>query len=214
MTDVHDLRGLQERQKVLMAELQHRTRNLLALTQSIANRTLRRSSSLAEFAREFAHRLAALSRVQGLITGVDYRNVDMRDLLTSELQAHDGQHLDSGRIRLEGPALPLPSAAAQALGLALHELATNAAKYGALAHGGGRLAVTWRIEARGSARLVVLSWKESGVTLSGAPARSGYGRELIERALPYQLGAETRLDFEPDGVHCTMVVSLQGGPDE
>src|SRR5689334_11272484 len=81
--------------------------------------TLRRSGSLGEFEREFAHRLAALSRVQGLITGVDYRNVDLRDLLTAELQAHDRKHLDTSRIRLDGPALPLSAAAAQALGLAL-----------------------------------------------------------------------------------------------
>jgi PAS domain S-box-containing protein len=213
MTDVHDLRGLQERQKVLMAELQHRTRNLLAVTQSIATQTLRRSDSLVEFEREFARRLAALSRVQGLITGVDYRNVDLRDLLTAELQAHDGKHLDSGRVRLDGPALSLPAAAAQALGLALHELATNAVKYGALAHDGGRLAVVWQIESRDSARVVVLSWKESGLSLSGTPTRSGYGRELIERALPYQLGAETRLDFEPDGIRCTIAVTLQGAAD-
>ena len=214
MTDVHDLRGLQERQKVLMAELQHRTRNLLALTQSIATQTLRRRPSLETFEREFASRLAALSRVQGVISGVDYRNVDLHDLLTAELQAHDGQHLDSGRVRLDGPALPLTAAAAQALGLALHELATNAAKYGALAHEGGRLTVTWRIEARGPTRTAVLSWKESGVKLSGASVRSGYGRELIERALPYQLEAETKLAFEPDGVHCTIAVSLPDGSDE
>jgi two-component sensor histidine kinase len=214
MTDVHDLRGLQERQKVLMAELQHRTRNLLAMTQSIATQTLRRSGSLEGFEREFARRLAALSRVQGLITGVDYRNVDLRDLLTAELQAHDGKHLDSGRVRLDGPALPLPSAAAQALGLALHELATNAVKYGALSRDKGRLTVVWRIESRDSARMIVLSWKESGMSLSGTPERSGYGRELIERALPYQLGADTRLDFESDGICCTIAVPLQGAADE
>jgi PAS domain S-box-containing protein len=214
MTDVHDLRGLQERQKVLMAELQHRTRNLLAMTQSIATQTLRRTASLRDFEREFARRLAALSRVQGLVTGVDYREVDLHDLLTAELQAHDGKHLDSGRVRLAGPALLLPAAAAQALGLALHELATNAVKYGALARDDGRLSVSWRLDSRGSERVATVSWKESGVSLSGVPERSGYGRELIERALPYQLGAETRLDFEPDGVRCTMAVSLQGPTDE
>lgn len=215
MTDVHDLRGLQERQKVLMAELQHRTRNLLALTQSIATQTLRRSPSLEVFEREFARRLGALSRVQGLITGVDYRNVDLRDLLTAELQAHDGHLLATGRVRLEGPALSLPPGASQALGLALHELATNAAKYGALAQEGGQLVVAWRIEPRDGPRTLTLVWKEGGVALSSeAPARSGYGRELIEKALPYQLGAETRLDFEPDGVRCTMSVSLQDDADE
>jgi PAS domain S-box-containing protein len=211
MTDVHDLRGLQERQKMMMAELQHRTRNLLAVTQAIAAKTLRSSPSLEAFQREFDSRLRALGRVQVLISGIDYQNVDLRDLLTAELQAHDGEHLDSGKVQMKGPAVPLPPGAAQALGLALHELATNAAKYGAMAHPSGRLAVTWWIEPRDGERCAVLDWKESGVVLptAGGKRRYGYGSELIERALPYQLGAETSLKFEPDGVRCTMSVLLK-----
>jgi PAS domain S-box-containing protein len=215
MTDVHDMRGLQERQRVLMAELQHRTRNLLALTQAIATQTLRRSESLAAFEQEFNRRLAALGRVQGLVSGLDYRNVDLRDLLTAELQAHDSGPLDSGRITLDGPALPLATVEAQALGLALHELATNAAKYGALLQANGRLAVTWRVDQHGTTRKAHVEWKESGVALpSGGPRRSGYGRELIERALPYQLGAATRLTFEPDGVRCVIEIALKDSADD
>jgi two-component sensor histidine kinase len=112
---------------------------------------------------------------------------------------------------MDGPAVPLPAGAAQALGLALHELATNAVKYGALAQPAGRLAITWRIEPRDGERRAVLDWKESGVAMppAGQQRRYGYGRELIERALPYQLGAETSLRFEPDGVRCTMSVALK-----
>jgi PAS domain S-box-containing protein len=213
MTDVHDLRGLQERQRVLMAELQHRTRNLLAIAQAIASQTLRRSDSLASFEHEFNHRLGALSRVQVLISGVDYRDVDLRDLLTAELQALDGQHLESGKATLDGPALPLPAQAAQVLGLALHELATNATKYGALAQPAGRLSVTWRVELREGGRLARVEWKETGVVLPKGPRRVGYGSELITRALPYQLGAETKLLFEPDGVRCTIGVTLKDKPN-
>ena len=213
MTDVHDLRGLQERQRVLMAELQHRTRNLLAMTKAIATQTLRRSESLDAFEHEFNQRLGALGRVQVLISGVDYRNVDLRDLLVAELQAHEGQYLDTGKAMLVGPALPLPAAAAQALGLAIHELTTNAAKHGALAQPTGSLAVTWQVERRGAERRVRVEWKESGVAMPAEPGRTGYGRELIERALPYQLGAETRLDFEPDGVRCIITVVLKEESD-
>ena len=210
MTDVHDLRALQDRQRVLMSELQHRTRNLLAITQTIATRTLRGADSLEAFEREFVHRLQALSRVQGLISGVDYQSVDIRDLLTAELQAHETWHSDADKVTLEGPALPLPASAAQALGLAFHELLTNAAKYGALAQDRGRLDVSWRIEQRGEERATRVEWKETGVTMpEGGRSRRGYGSELIERALPYQLGAETVLRFEPDGVRCTIDVILR-----
>ena len=217
MTDVHDLRGLQERQTVLMGELQHRTRNLLALVQAIATRTLRSSRSLDDFQREFNERLDALARVQALITGVDYGGVDLRDLLTAELQAHGGLHMGSGvgseQVAIAGPAVQLGQSAAQALGLALHELMTNAVKHGALADDGGRLTVTWLVRRDDDGALwVQLDWKESGVTLPGAdgPARRrGYGRELIERSLPYQLGAETALLFEPDGVRCTIGIEVE-----
>lgn len=213
MTDVHDLRGLQERQKVLMAELQHRTRNLLAVAQAIATRTLRTSRSLDDFQEEFEKRLRALGRVQALITGIDYAKVELRDLLTAELQAHGGSNMGSGRVTLDGPAVQLPAAAAQALGLALHELMTNAVKHGALSHDHGRLAVTWQLRRREGGRLSArLEWKESGVTFPAPQTqdrRRGYGRELIERALPYQLGAETALLLEPDGVRCTINIEVE-----
>lgn len=215
MTDVHDIRGLQERQKIMMAELQHRTRNLLAIVQAIVTQTLRSSGSLQDFKQEFDSRLRALGRVQALITGVDYANVDLRDLLTAELEAQNGRALSSGKVELDGPAVPLTAGSAQALGLALHELVTNAAKYGALKHDAGRLSVTWRLEQRMGERRAILEWKESGVALQPAVCdrRYGYGRELVERALPYQLGAETAFAFEPDGVRCKIEVVLEGERD-
>jgi PAS domain S-box-containing protein len=210
MTDIHDLRALQERQRVLMAELQHRTRNLLAIVQTIVSRTLRGSDSLQSFELEFSRRLQALSRVQALISGVDYQSLDLRDLLIAELQAHDGRQLNSGRVTLDGPAFPLPAAAAQALGLAFHELVTNAVKYGALAQERGGLAVNWQVDRRDAEQVAKVEWKESGVAMpQGVARRAGYGRELIERALPYQLGAETELQFEPDGVRCSITVTLK-----
>src|SRR6185503_9504232 len=140
----------------------HRTRNLLAVTQAIALKTVSKSRTLGEFQQEFDERLRALSRVQVLITGVDYGNVDLRDLLTAELDAHTHEHARPGQVALEGPAMPLSPGAAQALGLALHELVTNAAKYGALAQPGGRLSVRWRLRPRhGRRSSAFLEWKES-----------------------------------------------------
>lgn len=211
MTDVHELRGMQERQQVMMAELQHRTRNLLAVVESIAVRTLRTNKSVEDFGREFVSRLRALSRVQVLINGVDYKTVDLRTLLHAELQAYENEHLEPEKLHVDGPLVSLPARAAQTLALALHELATNAAKYGALVQPAGRLRITWRAERRGEGRWIVLDWKESGVTLP-SPAgerRFGYGTELIERALPYQLNAETAFAFEADGVRCTIGVETE-----
>ena len=111
---------------------------------------------------------------------------------------------------LAGPALDLPGPIVQPLALALHELSTNAVKYGAFAQPAGRLSVVWAVERRAGEPRLMLDWRERGVSMPEQPRRQGYGRELIERALPYQLRAETRLLFTPDGVHCTLGVPIAG----
>jgi PAS domain S-box-containing protein len=207
MTDIDNLRGLQGRQQVLMAELQHRTRNLLSVVQAIANQTLRSSHSLDSFRSQFSSRLRAISRVQSLLAHVEERAIDLRDLVTAELAAHNDADLNSKKIEVNGPAVALPANAAQAIGLALHELATNAVKYGALAQPSGKLEVRWEVKDRQFAPEVALQWVESGVSVE-APVRKGYGRELIERALPYQLNAKTKLNFAPGGIQCEIVVQV------
>jgi PAS domain S-box-containing protein len=210
MTDIDDLRGLQSRQRLLMAELQHRTRNLLSVVQSIANHTIRCSSSLETFGTHFGSRLRALSRVQSLLARVEDQAIDLHALVTAELAAHRDEDVESSKIRVSGPTVALPPTAAQALGLALHELATNAVKYGALAQSTGKLEVTWNLKAKPSE--IALEWRESGVSMPevGSRKRKGYGSELIERALPYQLRAKTHLEFGPDGVRCAILVPVSG----
>jgi PAS domain S-box-containing protein len=210
MTDIHDLRALKDRQQVLVAELQHRTRNLLAVVQSIAKQMIRKTTSLQSFGIEFQSRLRALSRVQSLLAGVDPSDVDLEMLLRAELAAHDAD-MAGAKISVTGPAVTLPASSAQALALALHELATNAVKYGAMAQPSGKLSVSWRIDARENDSTVTLEWRETGVTMVDAQQqrRRGYGSELIEHALPYQLGARTRLEFSVDGVYCEVVVPVQ-----
>lgn len=211
-TDIHDLRGMHDRQQVLLGELQHRTRNLLAVMQAIAAQTLRASLSLAEFAPQFEDRLRALSRVQALLARVNHHGIELRELVQAELTAHGASLGD--RVTMEGPAVGLSAEAAQALGLALHELATNAVKYGALHQPGGRLSVTWHVAQAGPGQELALTWQESGVAYPGGapPTGLGYGRHLIERALPYQLNARTNLTFGPDGVGCTITVPLEQLP--
>ena len=213
-TDVHDMLQLQEQQSVLIAELQHRTRNLMAVVRSVMQRTLRGTGSLDEFRPRIEHRLAALARAQGLLsrrpTGA---RVAFDELVREELAAHVDLESEAGKVSLAGPpGVPLRSAIVQTLSLALHELATNAIKYGALSRAGGHLAIEWRERCEGGERRLHVDWRESGVAdmpVTGtAPRGGGYGRELIERALPYQLGARTSYVFEPDGVHCTIDIAV------
>jgi PAS domain S-box-containing protein len=201
MTDVHDMRGLQDRQQVLIAELQHRTRNLLGIVHSIAAQTLKSNTSLEAFGADFAGRLRALGRVQGLLSHSD---VDLRALVHAELSAHADSEVMSNKIRIEGPGVALPAATAQALGLALHELATNAVKYGALSQAPAQLRVSWRMETSEDRPMVALDWIEQRVAMSAEPRKRGFGTELIEKALPYQLSVATKLEFRPDGIHCAI----------
>jgi len=206
-TDVHDMRRLREAQEVLVAELQHRTRNLLAIVQSIERRTLRASKSLEEFGTEFEGRLSALGRVQGMLSRTSHVSVDLRELILAELEAHGEGIENRDHVTIEGPPIALPPASAQTLALALHELTTNALKYGALTYADGKLSITWKTEP--DKRQLVLLWCERGIQLSlGRPERRGYGLELIERALPYQFHAETEVEFAADGLKCRISAQL------
>lgn len=212
-TDIDELRAMQERQHVMVAELQHRTRNLIAVVRSVAQQTLDTSDGLESFRDAFNERLGALSRVQGLLSRSDRERITINALLRTELEAL-GANEPTDRIKLSGPEVALRNSVVQTLALALHELATNARKYGALASTAGRLQVNWEVQqdARERRRLVV-SWVESGVdkqqeALITTTKSCGYGRELIEEALPYALGAKTTYEIAADGVRCIIDLPL------
>ena len=215
--DSTDERIASDRRQVLMNELQHRTRNLIAVVQALADSTQRETRSAEDFQRSFRSRLAAMSRVQGMLARLDEgERIAFDTLLEAELAAH-GLAGTSPRVTLDGPrGISLKSRNVQTFALALHELATNAVKHGAFAAPRGHLTVRWWLDVEGT-RLHV-DWRETGVEIGakaeGAPQptaqMSGYGRELIERALPYQMDARTTYVLEPDGVHCTVVLSLTG----
>ena len=212
--DATTLKHAQQRQDVLIAELQHRTRNLMAVVRSTADKTARASADLPDFRARFRDRLEALARVQGLLSRLnDLDRVTFDEVIRTELSAMDG---GSDRITLEGPAdVRLRSSTVQTLAMALHELATNAVKYGALGQPAAHLTVTWSLEPAGAGGKPWLhvDWRESGVTIpaNGMVSRgTGQGRELIERALPYQLGAKTSYTLGPEGVHCAISVPVSG----
>jgi len=208
MTEIHDLLEQRRRQDILMSELQHRARNLLGVTWAIANKTVRTSTSLDSFKREFRKRIGALSRVQELTWREDQQDVDLRELLVTELSAHSPGGIEAGKITMEGPPIALSVSSAQCLGLAIHELSTNALKYGALSRAAGKLDLKWEVETSGEATVRFI-WRETGVSIppESTPRRCGYGTELIKRALPFDLGAKTDLLFEADGLRCTIEVT-------
>ncbi len=202
------LRRSERHLQVMVRELQHRTRNVLAVVQALFESTVREVESPEAFRRSFSTRLAALSRVQGLLAPLKGdETLRFEDLLRGELEAH-GADLYS-YVTLDGPAdVRLKSRQVQILALALHELATNAVKYGALLSPAGRLAVRWRVDRTNDRDELEVDWLETGVDMPAAAVLSGYGRELIEHALPYQLDARTLYELTADGVHCTIAVPL------
>ncbi|HEX8509401.1 MAG TPA: PAS domain S-box protein [Propionibacteriaceae bacterium] len=211
MTDIHDLRTLTDRQVVLLAELQHRTRNLLGVVQALAQQTIKKSASLEAFRDGFEERLRALSRVQSMLAELDFGDVSLRALIEAELVAHGDGATHTDKIQTHGPDVVLAPTAAQALALGIHELATNAMKYGALAQPSGKLTVNWSLARQGRHDVAIIDWRESGVSMPEREpgARKGYGTELITKALPYQLKAKTELTYGPDGVRCTIAVPVK-----
>lgn len=207
----HDLTELHEtelRLQVLVAELQHRTRNLMAVVLAASEKTYDSSSDLADFRHRFRHRLEALSRVQAVLSRLaEPDRVTFDQLLDSELEAVAGAE---NEVTADGPkGVRLRSSTVQTLAMALHELSTNSVKYGALSQPSARLSIHWALETGrkdGSPRLHI-DWRETGVAMPADPSTSsqiGHGRELIERALPYQLDAKTTFAILPDGIHCTI----------
>lgn len=201
--DTTERRRAQEHERMLLGELQHRVRNTLGVIRSIGRRTAEQSETVEEMWSHLEGRIDAFSRVQSVVTRNPETGLDLKSLIEDELRAHAAR--EGERVRLAGPDLLLKPRAAETLSLAIHELATNAVKYGALSAAAGMLAVTW---ARDEGRLR-LRWEESGLrNLPANPARQGFGLELLERTLPYELDAESAIEFRPQGLRFTLSMPL------
>ncbi|NJR80005.1 sensor histidine kinase [Sphingomonas corticis] len=206
-----------QRLRLMIGELQHRTRNLMGVVQAVAESTLETSPDLGTFAAAFENRMRALSRAQNLLstlTGSERLCFD--DLLRAELDAFGALPEDDHRVTLNGPAgILLRSSSIQTLALALHELTTNAIKHGALAQPAARLSISWARESgEGGADRLVVHWRETDVAMTGSGRRDhrGQGRELIEFGLPHQLGARLDYRLTDDGVACLMSLPVTYTP--
>jgi PAS domain S-box-containing protein len=194
LVDISRQKAVQEQQSILVRELDHRIKNNLATIQAIAGTTIRNARSMDDFQEAFSGRIAALSKTHSLLTDNAQQHVPLRQLLKNELEIYeDGE---GERISLAGPDVLLPAHFAVSYGMSIHELTTNALKYGALSTLGGTLKVNWTLE--GSS--LNLKWEESNVPIAGPPTRVGFGTQLLRRLLPHQLGARVDMTFEPDGL--------------
>ena len=172
---------------------------------SIANQTLSRAESLDEFSRSFRGRIQALAAAHSLLTAVNWEVAALRVLVEQALQPYASS--DRSNLRISGDEVLLRPSAALTFSLVLHELATNAAKYGALQKPGGFVAVDCRVRSNGG-RELHLHWAESGGPPVRPPVRRGFGLELIERSVAHELGGQAVLEYRIDGVSCEITVPL------
>ncbi len=206
--DITEEKVSAQRQEVLVNELQHRARNLLGVVSAVASRTMKQGGAV----EAFEERLQALSRAQGLLSQQGSDTVEVGALVRAELAAHAQE--GSVRVRVGGPEVKLTARQVQNFALALHELTTNAVKYGALKDDHGWLSVTWdEVQDRRGRTRLTLSWTESGVAVGPqAVTRRGYGTELIQEALAYVLEADVEYELSSDGVRCRIEMPV-GQPE-
>lgn len=193
-----------------LAELQHRIRNSLAVVRSIARRTAENSSSVEEMLAHFEGRLDAFARVQAKLARRHDARVDLMSLIEDEMIAHAAR--EGEQVLIEGPDLALEPMLAERISLAVHELATNAIKHGALGTDGGKVSIRWRLQDRPNDGTLLFNWEETGVDLGeNPPIREGFGMDLLRRSLPYDLGAETDVEFRPNGLRFELRLPAGGG---
>ena len=198
-SDVTDRVVGERQQKLLLDELNHRAKNTLATVQAIADQTLRTNPEPDAFRRAFEARLMALSATHNLLTATSWRSARLRDVAQQEFRPYGAE-----RYQLAGPDVELPPGEALALGMLFHELATNAAKHGALSGGEGVVQVAWRVDLG----VLTIEWTERGGPPVAPPTRRGFGSRLIERSLKGPLSGEATLNYAPEGVRCHIRLPL------
>jgi PAS domain S-box-containing protein len=215
MTDITERKRAEEHNRLLMHEVNHRSKNLLSVVQSIASQTASKGNP-ATFALRLSERLRGLSVNHDLLVENKWRGVDLADLVAA--QTSPFRSALSDRIRCEGPDLRVNSAAAQTLGLALHELATNAAKYGSLSSADGSVNISWQVDRATLPHMFRMQWAEVGGPEVRAPRRKGFGTVLLEDLVKTSLKGKVQLDYAPSGLVWSVEVPLEnilgdgGGP--
>ena len=191
---------------LLVRELHHRVKNTLTTVQAVMSATARASTTLPEFQAAFAGRIGALANTHVLLTEHERQSASFADLVRAELKPYDTGA--GGRVTLDGPKVILSSELAIPIGMALHELTSNAAKHGALADPNGRVVVCWQLTTTDEGSRLTWDWNEHDGPPVRLPTRQGFGTRLLDRVLVQQVGAKVQIDYEPDGLHVYVGVPL------
>ncbi|HEU0058963.1 MAG TPA: PAS domain-containing protein [Hyphomicrobiaceae bacterium] len=204
--EITERKRAEEQQSLLIAELDHRVKNVLASVAAIARRTGERKGSMEDFVATLDRRIQSMADAHDLLSRNRWQGVSLAELVKRELAPYAGD----GNWLVEGPDIVLAAAATQAAAMVLHELATNAAKYGALSTPQGQVCVRWqRLSPAGAPTQLRLEWLERGGPKVVRPAEAGYGTSVIRDLIPYELGGAVELDFSPSGVNCIIEFTLE-----
>jgi PAS domain S-box-containing protein len=204
--DITERKQAEERQRLLIDELNHRVKNTLATVQSLAWQSARQGVSPEAAQERFQGRLLALSRTHNLLNETLWEGACLKDILRVELEPYAS---DPGRVHLEGSNVNLLPGPAVVLGMAIHELATNAAKYGALSSEIGHVRVVWRVDSQDGTTVLTIVWCEVDGPKVEKPTILGFGSRLIRQTITKELSGKLDIHFEPDGVCCTIVIPLR-----
>jgi PAS domain S-box-containing protein len=199
--DVTDRKRAEQQQRAMNAELDHRVKNVLATVSAIIAQTQEASSSRADFVTGLNSRINSLARTHELLSKSNWRGASLEEIVRREFAPYT-----RGNTEATGPGVTLKAEATQAVATVLHELATNAAKYGALSSRSGRVSVRWRWLQNGSHDPLVIEWQETGGPPVLAPSQSGYGTGIIRELIPFELGGAVELSFSPEGTRCRLEI--------
>jgi PAS domain S-box-containing protein len=205
VTDVTDRKAAEDHVQFLMLEISHRSKNLLMVIQSIARHTARSAGSMAEFERRFERRLQGLAASHDVLVAKNWQGAPLAELVRQQLAPF--AEIQGSRIELAGPDIVMTAEAAQALGLAIHELATNAIKYGALSVPAGKVSVSWALQSEADApQPLLLRWIEHGGPPVSPPERKGFGHVVIGEMVERSLGAKVAMEFASEGLRWSVVI--------
>ena len=199
--DITERKQAEEHQRVLIAELDHRVKNVLATVSAVAGQTLATSSSMSHFVAALDGRIRSMATAHELLSTRQWQGMPMAELLRREFAAY----ASSNNTKIDGPEIMLSAEAGQAMAMVIHELVTNAAKYGALSTQSGHVSVRWYRKLNGSPQFVLV-WQETGGPRVEAPRKSGYGTGVVRDLIPYEFGGTVDLSFAPEGVRCRLEI--------
>jgi two-component system CheB/CheR fusion protein len=200
--DISERKRAEAQQQVLLHELQHRVKNIITTISALATRMMRGTENVAQFSEAFLGRLEGMARTHDLLTQGNWQGAGLRELIENMLRPYISA--DGKNVQIDGPSLTLEPGAATTLGMVFYELATNAAKYGALSARAGRISIRWRLAKVGEEDGVSLTWEESDGPRVDADAAEGFGTAFVKRSVEYEISGHVHLELRPSGVHCVI----------